>query len=98
MKKLLKITLFLILFGFLIVPSVYAVNPTFVDLNLESNTSSQNTSVNEVSDTNSNVPKVTKITSEDDGLLTTDNIISIILGVIGIVLILLAIAILIRLK
>ncbi|MBQ3146046.1 MAG: hypothetical protein IJB90_05835 [Clostridia bacterium] len=47
---------------------------------------------------NTNSPTVTSTSSNDDGFLTIENILSIIIIVIGIILIFLAIAILIRCK
>lgn len=49
-------------------------------------------------DTDTNSPTVTTTSSEDDEFLTIENILSIIIIVIGIILIFLAIAILIRCK
>ncbi len=105
MSKLYKsITLFLVAFFTLFTTSCYA---TDINMNLTGgneqtpssntvNTPSDNTSTNTFSDTTTTVGGVTS-NPTDEGL-TMGHILNILLIVVGIVLILLGIAILIRLK
>lgn len=107
MKKIFKIGAVTLLFliicittanaaGIVINLEDYAQSNTVND-NLQNIVSDEETNISE--DVNDDSPRVTSTTtSDDDEFLTVENILSIIIIVIGVLLIFLAIAILIRLK
>lgn len=104
MRITLKILLIFTLILLVFIPSVkaFGINmnlvPNTIENNEINNTTSNNTS-NENTNTFSNTSRsVTVTSSDDDEFLTVENVLSIILIVIGILLILLGIAIIIRFK
>lgn len=108
MKKIFKIGAVTLLFliicittanaaGIVINLEDYAQQSSTLDSNLENIVSDEEI---DISEDEENTPRVTstKTSSYDDEFLTVENILSIIIIVIGVLLIFLAIAILIRLK
>jgi len=105
MKKLFKIYILFTLFIFIFMPFI---NTSAIDMNLSTDQDYNTYSYDDITDDdtidevnnaqeNTNIPTVTT-TSTDDEFLTIENILSIIIIVIGIILIFLGIAILIRCK
>lgn len=107
MKISLKILIILFVFIILNIPAIqsFSINMNLDPIAIPENTENNTTNIdnNTISDSNiddnesSNIPKAVS-SSEDDEFLTIENILSIILIVIGILIILLGIAILIRFK
>lgn len=103
MKNILKVLTISILFILFFIPTIKSFG---INMNLEYNTFENNTSNNIVSNINTsdnnsanNYPKTVTVTSsDDDEFLTVENILSVILIVIGILLIFLGIAIIVRFK
>lgn len=104
MKKVLVVSLLFLLL-FISNLSVFAINMDLpINTETESNEIVENETVNESSTTNtvrrnSSTPSSTVVTNNsEDEVLTLENILSIVLIVIGILLILLGIAIIVRFK
>lgn len=109
MKKLLKFFLIFVCLFIFSLPSVYAVG---IDMNLsnsnnnitnnsvDNNAINNNTINNNLNDNNStsNVPRVSTSQTSEEFSLSVSDIIDIILIAVGIVLILLAIAILLKIR
>ena len=108
MYKFFKIFIVLIIFMLLCVPLVYASD---IDMNLPTGDNNTQTSTNEVQDnvndqttnvpaTNSNFDTLqpTDVNTVEESGLGVTNIINILVITVGVILILLAIAIIIRLK
>jgi len=101
MKTLLKIFIVFILLCFMEVSS-YAVG---IDMNISNNvnnstviTDAQDNTVNDLSSSSSSTAKVSTTQTSEDFTLSVSDIINIILIAVGIVLIFLAIAILLKIK
>ena len=103
MKNLLKISILVIVFAFILAPFIntFAINMNIDDYENHFNNTIDNDYEEEETSpttTTTNNPTVTTNSSENDEFLTIENILSIVIIVIGIILIFLAIAILIRCK
>ena len=110
MKNFSKILIILIVFMLSLVPTIFSLG---IDMDLQPNTvenqssqenitaenDSQVSNTNTSNATSSNNPKsVTVVSADENDFFTIENILSIIIIVIGIILVLLGIAILIRFK
>ena len=96
MKNISKICILFLIFILFFYSSI---NTFAVDINMDNIDSTQSEiSTQEEQSSNSNLPTVITTSSNDDEFLTIENILSIVIIVIGIILIFLAIAILIRCK
>ena len=95
MKSIIKITTLLMIFIvlFSIITKTYAI-----DMNLNSDETENYTSENIASTTQSNASVASRSNSDAENFLSIENILSIIIIVIGIILIFLGIAIIIRCK
>lgn len=95
MKGIIKITTLLMIFIILfsLITKIYAI-----DMNLSSDETESQTSENIVSTTQSNSSVSSRSNSTDENFLSIENILSIIIIVIGVILIFLGIAIIIRCK
>lgn len=100
MKNTLKICILVILFIFILVPftNTFAIDTDLDDYENQIDDTPQEDYEEEENPPTSNAPTVTTTSSEDDEFLNIENILSIIIIVIGIILIFLAIAILVRCK
>lgn len=114
MKKLLKLCLILIIiFAFFVnIPmfNVYAVNNTTEDVptptsanenntqNNETNTTKKSTENDNSNNSNKNLTQVSSVPNPNEGELTPSDIINILLIATGVVIILLAVAIILKIK
>lgn len=105
MKKNLKLLSILLFFVLLFIPTVksFGINMNLEPINIQSNTTENNNlDTNTSTDNNtssSNSHKTITVTSSDNHeFLTVENVLSILLIVIGILLVFLGIAIIIRFK
>lgn len=103
MKNNLKVLTIFVLFILLLIPTVksFGINMNLISNNTNTNQNIIENNVSNINDTNlspSATPRTVTVTNSDDEFLTVENVLSIILIVIGILLILLGIAIIIRFK
>lgn len=103
MKNISKTLVILILFVLFFIPAIKSlgINMNLEPMNIQTNTTDDNNlAANTHNNTSSSTfhKTVTVTSSDDDEFLTIENVLSIILIVIGILLIFLGIAIIIRFK